>query len=151
VLYISPCTLEIKCFCSPGKLNHTGHMILSVTGRDSTGNILEGRIRTCILTGDKGLLQASHIQAEIKLFDLFFSTDSDLDNMKAGSKNMWMDIIHDGSIKVSEYSSGRYIGRLEFSGKDKQRKSDLLFVFADGSGEPASTYFTWYSMLKSQD
>ncbi|MCX6282633.1 MAG: hypothetical protein NTW31_00105, partial [Bacteroidetes bacterium] len=99
----------------------------------------------------KGDMQITAIHAEVKLFDLFFSGDADFSGLKPGTPEAWNNFINTSSIKVYDYSSSRYIGRFQFAEKDNEKKTDVLFVFADGSKAPASACFSIYSMLKSKD
>jgi hypothetical protein len=147
VIFIKPCSLEMKCLCITDKLHHSGHINLVVSGRDTAGNFLEGRIRAHMITGNKGFLQADAMHADVKLFGLFFSADTDFSRMKPGSREMWSDFIRNCSIEVSDYSSGQYLGRLVLAEKDKGKNRDFLFVFSDGSREPASAYFSWLGRL----
>ena len=100
-----------------------------------------------MLTGNKGFLQADELQAEVKLFDLFFFIDADISRIKPGSRETWIDIISKCHIEVSDNSSGQYIGRLILAEKEKGKTRNFLFVFSDGSKEPASVYFSWLSRL----
>ena len=151
VIFIKPCSLEMKCLFTTDKLHHSQRIILIVSGRDTSGNFLEGRIRASIITGNKGFIQVKTLHAEVKLFDLFFFVDADFSRMKPGSRETWSDFIRNSKIEVSDYSSGQYIGRFEMAEKDKKKTRDLLFVFSDGSREPASACFSSYSMLRSKD
>jgi len=150
-IFIKPCSLEIRCFYITDKKHHCGRINIVVSGRDSAGSFMEGRIRGRLLTGDKGIIQAEDLHAEIKLFDLFFSVNADFPRMKPNSHEIWTDYIRFCDIKVSDYLSGRYIGRFETPEKNNLQNNNLVFVFSDGSKEPASACFSSYSLLKSKD
>ena len=151
MIFINPCSLEMKCLFMPDKLHHSGRISLVVSGKDTAGNFLEGHIRVSFLSGNEGFLRAGSLQAEVKLFDLFFSVDADFSLLKPGSRETWSDAFRYCRIEVSDYSSGQYIGHLEPAEKDKEKNSDIMFVFSDGSRIPASACFSSFSMLKSKD
>ncbi|MCX6282190.1 MAG: hypothetical protein NTU51_09520 [Bacteroidetes bacterium] len=151
LIYINPCSFEIKCFCIPDKGSHTLRMTLLVTGRDTAGFFLYGRMMVSFVTRQKKSFHTNTLQAGITLFELKFSMDADFSQMKPGSQETWGDLIRLENIKVRDKTSGQYIGRFEWPEKDNLKNDDLLFVFADGSKEPASACFSFYSMLSSKD
>jgi len=151
VLFIKPVSLEVKCFYKRDRLPRSGWMYLVISARDTSGNFLGGRIRVHMLTGNKGFLQAGQLHAEVSLFDLFFSADADFSPLKPGSQATWTDVINQCRIEVSDKSSSQYIGQLILEDKQKGKHRNFLFVFSDGSREPASAYFSWLSRLVSPD
>lgn len=151
VLFIKPISLEVKCFYTRDRLPRSGRMYLVISARDTSGNFLVGRIRAHILTGNQGFLQADKLHAEVSLFDLFFTADADFSPLKPISRETWTDAIKYCRIEVSDNSSGQYIGRLILEDKQKGKRRNFLFVFSDGSREPASAYFSWLNRLVSPD
>lgn len=130
LIFIKPLSLELQCFCTTNNLNHSGRITLVVSGRDTTGNFLQGRIRGRVITGSKGLLQAETLHADLKLFQLFFTVDADFSHLKPGNRQMWSDFLNNSSIEVTDYSSGWYIGRFELAEKDKEKKKEFIFHFS---------------------
>lgn len=151
VIFIKPCSLEIKCLCIPDKLHGSKRINIIVSGQDTVENFLDGRMRLIVLTGEKGSLHAETLNADVKLFDLYFSVNADYSQMKHGSRDIWSDLIRKSIIEISDNTSGQYIGCLEFAEKDKKKDKEFLFVFSDGSREPVSAYFSFCSMLRSKD
>ncbi|MEI7491004.1 MAG: hypothetical protein WCK92_06390 [Bacteroidota bacterium] len=150
LIFIKPCCLEMRCLYTKGQLHHTYRLNLVFSIRDTTGTFLDGRIRADILRPDKGFMQITTMHAEVKFFDLFFSGNGDFSGLKPGTNDSYH-FISAGNLKVYDYASSRYIGRLEYAGKDNKKKADLIFVFSDGSIKPASACFSIYSMLGSKD
>jgi len=151
LIYIRPCLLGIQCFYAPGKTDRTGHIYAIITGKDTTGTFLKGRLSVSVISRNKSCLLPQDLHAQITLFDLLFSIDADLSGMKCRNRDLWNDVMSKSNIEVFDNSSDRYMGRFELSGKDKEKKKDLFFVFSDGSQEPAAAYFSLFSILKSKD
>ena len=150
-IYIKPLSLGMQCLYIPGNPEQTGHLILFISGRDTAGQIMEARIRARISNPDKGKVEIEAIRAEVRIFDLSFSVNAGFIHMKAGNRKTWSDYFLNQSIEVSDYRSGRYIGRFESGKNERMKSNELFFIFADGSKKPASVCFSSYSMLKSID
>jgi len=151
VLFIKPISLEVKCFYTRGRLPRSGRIYLVISAWDTSVKFMGGRISAQILAVNKGFLQVDELHAEVSLFDLFFSADADFSPMKPGSRKTWTDAIKHCRTEVSDNSSGQYLGQLILEDKQKGKQGNFLFVFSDGSREPASAYFSWLSRLVSPD
>ena len=151
LIFIKPCYLDIRCLYSKGQLHHTYRINFIFSIRDTTGTFLDGTIRAGISRPDKGFMQITTVHAEVKFFDLVFSGNGDFSGLKPGTREAWDHFMRTRNIKVYDYASSRYIGRFEYAGQDNDKKADLIFVFSDGSSEPASACFSTYSIWRSRD
>lgn len=150
-IFIRPLTIGMNCLYTPSKLHKTGRLNLIISTTDSTGKFMEARIRVLIKTQSKGEMNIDAIQAEIKLFDLVFSINSDFSRLNSGSRKTWSDYLQNQHIEVSDYSSREYIGCFESEEKDSTKRTEFFFIFADGSKEPAAKHFSSLGLLKSQE
>ena len=150
-IFIKPLTIGMKCLYMPGKLHKTGRLNLIISTTGTTGKFMEARIRVLINTRSKGELNIDDLQAEIKLFDLHFSINSDFFRLKPESRKTWIDYLQNQHLEVSDYSSREYIGCFEVGEKYSTKSKEPFFIFADGSKKRVSACFSFYSLLKGQE